>query len=504
MKNGLPPVWSQSRCTTAPRRRRRDRGRPRARPSSAGAGRRGGSRRGRLAPQVGEQPAPAARSRPRPRRCRWRPPAAAIRRRGAGAGGAAASSGRRPSAGPRARAAAAVRWRRAAAAGRPPRRAGGASARARSGARPWRTRDAAELGDRLASASAAASGSRISSVRPGRCAGVVPQRLDERLVRRHALLVAASMQHDGAIGVRRGGEPRRQARLADARLADHATRPPGCARPPPSAWNRRSAAARPTNGACSARASTGSGTLPTVGAKERTADGRRSRSTSARPRPATPGGRSCRRDCSCPRAPPRLDADADTRESVSRADRSFTRGLCGLRAGSPTSIRIEAAMKGGRMRRLSLVTLVLSAVLLPSACARAGPSACRVDPAAARPDHAVRALQRERLHRRAHALHRRVDPRDDPPLRPLADSCDHDGIFALAYLRTTEEYRRTIEDPTFFEDTAFVNHEDRLRRVLLRCLRRLARGPARRRRRGRSPMPPPTAPCRLAATCCSA
>ena len=43
---------------------------------------------------------------------------------------------------------------------------------------------------------------------------------------------------------------------------------------------------------------------------------------------------------------------------------------------------------------------------------------------------------------------------------PLAQSCDHDSIFALAYLRTTEEYRRTIEDPYFFEDTAFVNHED--------------------------------------------
>ena len=43
---------------------------------------------------------------------------------------------------------------------------------------------------------------------------------------------------------------------------------------------------------------------------------------------------------------------------------------------------------------------------------------------------------------------------------PLASACDHDSIFALAYLRTTEEYRRTIEDPTFFEDTAFVNHED--------------------------------------------
>ena len=43
---------------------------------------------------------------------------------------------------------------------------------------------------------------------------------------------------------------------------------------------------------------------------------------------------------------------------------------------------------------------------------------------------------------------------------PLAAACDHDSIFALAYLRTTEEYRRTIEDPTFFDDTAFVNHED--------------------------------------------
>ncbi|HET6641882.1 MAG TPA: hypothetical protein VFG93_01280, partial [Gaiellaceae bacterium] len=28
---------------------------------------------------------------------------------------------------------------------------------------------------------------------------------------------------------------------------------------------------------------------------------------------------------------------------------------------------------------------------------------------------------------------------------PLASSCDHDAIFALTYLRVTEEYRRTIE-----------------------------------------------------------
>lgn len=43
---------------------------------------------------------------------------------------------------------------------------------------------------------------------------------------------------------------------------------------------------------------------------------------------------------------------------------------------------------------------------------------------------------------------------------PLAAACDHDAIFSLTYLRTTEEYRRTIDDPTFFEDTRFVNHED--------------------------------------------
>ncbi len=44
---------------------------------------------------------------------------------------------------------------------------------------------------------------------------------------------------------------------------------------------------------------------------------------------------------------------------------------------------------------------------------------------------------------------------------PLARRCDHDAVFALTYLRTTEEYRRTVaDDPSFFSDTAFVNHED--------------------------------------------
>ena len=48
-------------------------------------------------------------------------------------------------------------------------------------------------------------------------------------------------------------------------------------------------------------------------------------------------------------------------------------------------------------------------------------------------------------------------------LRDLAASCDHDAVFALLYLRTTEEYRRTVAaDPTFFADPAYVNHEDAL------------------------------------------
>jgi hypothetical protein len=45
-------------------------------------------------------------------------------------------------------------------------------------------------------------------------------------------------------------------------------------------------------------------------------------------------------------------------------------------------------------------------------------------------------------------------------LDELAERCDHDAIFALSYLRTTEEYRRASETPGFFEDPRFVNHED--------------------------------------------
>jgi hypothetical protein len=80
--------------------------------------------------------------------------------------------------------------------------------------------------------------------------------------------------------------------------------------------------------------------------------------------------------------------------------------------------------------------------LLPGLTVQYDPSSAN-DCAAGR-THCVDAVIRE--------MERRFDP--------LAQSCDHDSIFALAYLRTTEEYRRTIEDPTFFSDTPFVNHED--------------------------------------------
>jgi hypothetical protein len=44
--------------------------------------------------------------------------------------------------------------------------------------------------------------------------------------------------------------------------------------------------------------------------------------------------------------------------------------------------------------------------------------------------------------------------------KPLASRCDHDAVFALIYLRTTEAYRRAAATPGFFSDPAFVNHQD--------------------------------------------
>jgi hypothetical protein len=42
----------------------------------------------------------------------------------------------------------------------------------------------------------------------------------------------------------------------------------------------------------------------------------------------------------------------------------------------------------------------------------------------------------------------------------LAPACSHSSVFALTYLRVTEEYARTLDaDPGFFNDPAFVNNE---------------------------------------------
>lgn len=43
---------------------------------------------------------------------------------------------------------------------------------------------------------------------------------------------------------------------------------------------------------------------------------------------------------------------------------------------------------------------------------------------------------------------------------PLASSCDHNALFALLYLRVTQQYRQAVTNPNYFSDNAFVNHED--------------------------------------------
>lgn len=45
---------------------------------------------------------------------------------------------------------------------------------------------------------------------------------------------------------------------------------------------------------------------------------------------------------------------------------------------------------------------------------------------------------------------------------PLDAACSHSEIFALTYLRTTEEYRQSALTPGFFQDPAFINHQDAL------------------------------------------
>ena len=46
-------------------------------------------------------------------------------------------------------------------------------------------------------------------------------------------------------------------------------------------------------------------------------------------------------------------------------------------------------------------------------------------------------------------------------LTPLADGCSHNAVFALLYKDVTAQYKAAIDaDPHYFDDNAFVNHED--------------------------------------------
>ncbi|MBK8171764.1 MAG: hypothetical protein IPK60_15650 [Sandaracinaceae bacterium] len=42
----------------------------------------------------------------------------------------------------------------------------------------------------------------------------------------------------------------------------------------------------------------------------------------------------------------------------------------------------------------------------------------------------------------------------------IHSTCDHRGLFALAYWETTQEYQTASLEPGFFDDPEFVNHED--------------------------------------------
>ena len=45
-------------------------------------------------------------------------------------------------------------------------------------------------------------------------------------------------------------------------------------------------------------------------------------------------------------------------------------------------------------------------------------------------------------------------------VRAARRACNHNVMFGLMYLRTTEEYRRSALTPGFFSDPAFINHQD--------------------------------------------
>ena len=44
--------------------------------------------------------------------------------------------------------------------------------------------------------------------------------------------------------------------------------------------------------------------------------------------------------------------------------------------------------------------------------------------------------------------------------KPLGESCSHNAVFSLAYLRTTQTYKWARDQEGFFVDTPYVNHED--------------------------------------------
>src|SRR5688572_20814081 len=54
------------------------------------------------------------------------------------------------------------------------------------------------------------------------------------------------------------------------------------------------------------------------------------------------------------------------------------------------------------------------------------------------------------------AVIREMDRRVDP----LDDACDHNVMFGLMYLRTTEAYQASATTPGFFTDPRFINHQD--------------------------------------------
>jgi uncharacterized protein DUF5995 len=44
-------------------------------------------------------------------------------------------------------------------------------------------------------------------------------------------------------------------------------------------------------------------------------------------------------------------------------------------------------------------------------------------------------------------------------LGPLASSCDHDAVFGLSYLRTTQAFQQAVSEPGFFNDPRYITHE---------------------------------------------